>query len=248
MSNELTTQEEAKNALALLGGKTTLDSKTAEEITGVKATRFFPFLQLLQKTSNAVGDHKPGTFLFRTSGQDKSPRNLGDSFQALVISIRGKSTFYDKENELVRAEYFTAQTPATENYEKYRDAAKADNSVSSPYRAGLDCLLWLPEFKCFATYFANTVSTTAAIEQQVAPYCPATVTDFVPVRVYSDTRKNKKGTWYVPSAKEAEGEGWELPTDEVLLDALKLFLFPKTNREDKVPEGAEEAEKPTRVR
>lgn len=224
-------------ALAEAGitGPTSFGVKEAEESTGVKASRFFPFIQLLQRTSNAVGDHKPGSFLFKRTGQDKTPTNLGDNFEGIVVAVRGKATYYD--GEIVHAEYHTPQLAPSDLYKEYLEKAKADTSVNSKYRAGLDVLVWVKDLKSFATYFANTVSTTANVEQMIVPFAPRMGTDFVPVRLFSQMRSNKKGNWFVPSASElpvdvvAMWNDADSFTTENLTDALKLFLKPPKSAE-----------------
>lgn len=244
MSNELMTRFSgnaelaAKLAEAGISGPTSFSVQEAEESSGVKASRFFPFLQLLQRTSNAVGDYKPGTYLFKRTGQDKEPVNLGDSFEGIIVAIRGKSTYYD--GETVHAEYHTPAQQPSEKYKEFMQKAKEDTSVNSKHRAGLDVLIWIKELRSFATYFANTVSTTANVETMLVPFAPRTGTDFVPVRVLSQGRSNKKGNWFVPSAAELPkdvSDLWEekdLFTSDNLAEALKLFLIP--------PKAAESAE------
>jgi hypothetical protein len=232
-----------KLADAGISGATSLTVEEAEESTGVKASRYFPFLQLLQRTSNAIGDSKPGTFQFRRNGQDQNPANLGDKFEAIVVAVRGKATYYD--GEIVKAEYHTPKLPPSDTYKDYLAKAKEDTGPKSKYRGGLDVLLWIKELRSFATYFANTVSTTANVEQMIVPFAPREGTDFVPVSILSQSRSNTKGTWYVPSAAELPQETvetWEqrdMFTVDNLTDALKLFLLPPKSAESNI-EGAEE--------
>lgn len=249
MSNELMKADNTELAakLAELGieGPTSLTAEEAEESTGVKANRFFPFLQLLQRTSNAIGKHKPGTFLFKRTGQDQNPVNLGDEFEAIVVAVRGKATYYD--GEAVQAEYHTTKIPKSEKFDEFRQKAKDDTGPNSKYRAGLDVLVWVKELKSFVTYFANTVSTTANVETMIVPYVPREGTDFVPVRLFAQSRSNKKGTWFIPSASPLSPESIEawsedqMFTMDSLADALKLFLLPPKSPERNV-EGAEKIE------
>lgn len=260
MTNELMTRFTdngdltAKLAELGISGPTTFTQQEAEESTGVKASKFFPFLQLLQKTSNAIGDYKPGTFLFKRTGQDQNPVNLGDGFEAIVISVRGKSTYYD--GDTVHAEYHTPKMPPTPRYKEFHEKSREETGPNTKYRAGLDVLVWIKELRTFATYFANTVSTTANVETMIAPFAPRTGTDFVPVRLFSTSRTNKKGTWFLPTASELPQEvleTWEekdMFTMENYAEALKLFLLPPTAPESNI-EGAEkidEADRKKRAR
>lgn len=235
---------ELSSKLAEVGleGPTSFSVEESEESTGIKASRFFPFLQLLQRTSNAIGDHKPGTFLFKRTGQDQNPVNLDDGFEAIVVSVRGKATYFD--GELVQAEYHTVKQPASDKYQEFLAKAKDDTGPNSKYRGGLDVLIWVKNLRCFATYFANTVSTTANVETMIVPYAPREGTDFTPVRILAQSKSNKKGSWFVPSAAELSPEdleSWEerdMFTPDSLAEALKLFLFPPRAPESNI-EGAE---------
>ena len=241
-----------KMADAGLDGPHTFTVEEAEASTGIKANRFFPFLQLLQRTSNAIGDHKPGTFLFKRSGQDKNPINLGDAFDSVVIAVRGKATYYD--GETVKAEYHTPKQPASDQYKEFIEKGRLESGPNAKYRSGLDVLIWIKELKSFATYFANTPSTTANVETMVVPYAPRTLEEpYVPVSLIAFQRSNKKGTWFVPSTVEISkdvADLWEpkdLFTGDGLTDALKLFLLPPKSRDSSI-EGAEEIDPAKRTK
>lgn len=216
-----------KDAIA----RNSLVGSQMEESTGIKASRFFPFVQLLQRTSNALDQgHNPGTFLFRRSGQDKNPVNLGSSFPAYVCSIRGKAIYYDKENNMVFAEYETVidgVRTKSPGYDEFVAAAKSCASELNPaYRNGLDVLLWIPALKTFATYFANTVSSVSAVEQMVSPYLGC------PVRFQSEQKKNTKGSWYTPACIDTDEDMEAIPTEAEFDAALVMFNQPPARREE----------------
>jgi hypothetical protein len=207
-----------------------LSGDQLEESTGVKANQFFPFLQVIQRTSNAVDQGaNPGTFLCRKNGQDKGT-NLGTSFYAVVCSIRGKATYFNKEENLVFSEYETVKNGErvkTENYEDYRAAALASaGQLDAKYRSGLDVLLWVPELKSFVTYFANTVSAIANVEQVISPYLGC------PVLIASEARKNKKGSWYLPTCEETDLSQIDpMPTEAAFNKAVEQFNNPPVRSE-----------------
>lgn len=231
------------------GTNQTLGASEAQEASGVKPMRFFPFITLQQGMSE--GDWSTGSYIFKRTGKDPSPQDLSKSFAAVPLSIRGKTTFWDQTKNTVEACYVTATKPGKDKdeniinvrYYEMRDAAreKMPPGERNPYRAGLDVLLWIPSIGCFATYYANTISTTAAVEQIVPPFVS------FPVRWFSEKRSNTKGTWFVPScealADESIPELLETLPDQALLDEmLDLFNNPKTFNAENDVEGAEVAE------
>jgi len=226
-----------------------LTGKEAEEATGIKAQRFFPFLQLVQRTSQIIEQgHSAGTFIFKRSGQDQKPQNLGDSFLAFVVSARAKAIYWNKAESTVDNQYKTAKFGPSERFEEYRDKANSNPSLGNPYRSGLEILFWLPELGTFATYFANTPSTTASAEQAILPYLGFAV------KVKSDPRKNKKGSWFVAIAEEMDRDEWEQqsqPTKDEYKNALNLFLYPPVSTEEASNDsvvGAEKADEPAVAR
>lgn len=245
------TNTELAKPLFNLGGSQTLTPDDAQESSGVVPMRYFPFLTLFQRTSK--GDYKGGSFIFKKSGKDENPIDLGDSFAAIPLSIRGKANYWDAAEQTVEAEYWTATNPAQDKEgnilnqkffdlrAKARDKSLSEGDKRNPYKAGLDVLLYIPEIKAFATYFANSVSTTAQVEQIIQPFVE------YPVRFFSESRSNKQGSWYVPTCEQLPQEAANefldsLPSDEQIKDVLELFNNPPKRDSEGDVEGAEVAD------
>jgi len=212
-------------------GSISMSAKVAEKSTGVKPSNFLPFIQLLQKTSKDVGDHKAGSFILKRSGKDPNPIDLGNSFEALVVAVRGKATYFD--GKTVKATYHTAahgETPPTE-YVEMRDLAKKDQTQS--YRVGLDVLFYIPSEGAFALYFANSPTAISQVETEFCPLADNTAS----ARVYSELKTGSKGSWYLPKATELDSKIEDLPRD-LFKEAVKQFLFPVKSIEESI-DGAE---------
>jgi hypothetical protein len=232
-----------------------LTGKQLEAASGIKANRYVGFIQLVQKASKLVDKgFTPGTYVYKKSGQD-DPIDLGKDFPAQVLAIRAKSTYYDGEfmnTEFVTIDEATEQPKITPRYEEFKAAAEACRGQNeAKYKAGYEVLLWLPERNCFATYFANTPSQAAAVDESISPYTGD------PVTFLSLQRQNKKGTFYLPGCNpvtlddmvDQEGNVC-LPDRERTMDAIRNFNNPPRREEntDENVEGAKKVEGSKRVR
>lgn len=225
-----------------------LTAKESEESTGIKASKFFPFIQLIQRMSKDVGDSiSPGDFLLKIGGKDTSPKNLTRGFNAFVIAVRGKAVFFD--GDTVVAKYDTivrGERKKSPGYDDFREEAHKDFSMDNPYKIGLDVLMWLPDLGAFATLFGNSTSMISAIETNIAPYCadPAAGSMGTSVLINSAEKQNKKGRWFVINAEPTTDDDWNWPTPEMYIDALTMFVEPPEEGEGL--EKAEEGKKRSR--
>lgn len=220
------------NVLAELGIKNIgFTPEQAAESTGVKANRYFPFIQLLQRTSKGVEDFKSGSFIMKTGGKDKNPVDLGNSFDAFIVAVRGKATYYD--GKTVKAEYHTV-AQKTDGYDAMREKAKKD--TNQEYKIGLDVLMYIPSVQGFAIYFANSATAITQIETE---FCPL---QGLAARVFSEFKEGSKGSWYLPKATEITNPTSDFSPDENLYkDAVKSFIFPTQSVEQQI-EGAEKVD------
>jgi hypothetical protein len=228
-----------------------LNAKDVEDSTGVKPLRYFPYIQMKQPTSQ--GDFgQAGEFILMVSGKDKSPTNLSNTFEARILSIRGKATHWD--GETVRAEYDTATNRAidpdtkevlNEKFGEYRDMAKKGSGPANPYKCGVDLLLYIPDAggkSCFATYFANSTTAVAAVETKIASYTNENV------NFTSTVPPSGKGRFFIPDCEPLAEVNWTSGvTRQELEDAYELFNNPPARVESQI-EGAEKAEAPSRDR
>lgn len=259
------------NALAEagIGGSASFTKKQGEEASGIKTRSFHPFLQLIQPTSRDVPDDvHPGSVLMKFGGSDEKAVNLGNKFKAFVISVRGKSTFYDKVNNKVKAEYAIPNATGdgqdvTSLYNEYKTKAEEEEKAgvqNKNFRRGLEALVWLPEHKTFATYFANTVTTVQSVLDTVSPYGAnfSEGRSGTLVNLFTVKKESTKGKWYILEALEIDDEeivievAESMPSSDEYMDALKGFIKPKASSDytEAGIEGAEKAEEgaPKRTR
>ena len=246
MTKDIVTQEETA-VLNLADFKSSLVEKSftkkqAQKATKISARRYFPFLQMLQKSSNIVEadpDANPaGSFTFKTSGRDQTPVNLGTSFPTLLIGIRGKAVLFEGKD--VRAEYAVRQG------DEIVESAEYDNYVNESikrtpnnnYRSGLDLLFWIPQLESFGTYHANTPTSTATIEDSVMSY----IGDYI--HFGSEVQRNKNDqSYFVPHAVLMEDNEYAPlahPERDHFDWAVELFNNPKAS--SALAEGEEKAE------
>jgi len=234
--NELIKTEE-QTSVDLFGFKpatVTLTKEQAQEATGVKGKRYFPFLTLVQKTSRVIEQGaNPGVWIFKENNKDPNFVNLSSTFQAFILGIRGKALFWDKTQEMMNTEYCIAKTNnelfKTDNYDEYVKKALVGvpgTYSDNPYRQGLEVLLWLPhpDVNAFVTYFANSPKTISAVEEDILPFVNNAV-------IWSSNRKeNKKGVFYVPTCTPlTTDEALEIentPSPEQYKEAIDLFINP----------------------
>lgn len=244
-------------------GKTSIEDIT--ESTGIKTSKWLPFVQLLQPLSKTDDGQAPGQFIFKRSGND-APVNLGTSTEAYVVAIRGKATYFDRNENKVHAHYHTVARDGvrmSDEYKAYREEARREDDNKVPhnqrkYRVGLDVLMYVPSIKSWCTLGANTVKTIQAVQMHLAPLC-ADFTKSPPVkgtaiRLNSKLESNSKGKWYIPISEVVSDEvysKWDMCDEQSYLDALILFTEPAvfTDPEANI-EGAEKAtgDKPVRTR
>lgn len=230
------------------GNIPSLTKKQAEKSTGVKAKRYLSFIQMIQKSSAAVdAGAKPGSFLLKQGGKDDKPITLGDEFNAVLVSVRGRAQHYD--GKTVFTEYDLPRedgtTEKSDRYDDFREKSKDPMykkggklyRQTNPHKSGLDLLLYLPDQGSFATYFANTETTVAEVEENIIPFVQQ------PIIFGSRVRKNAENqSWFVPAASLTEAVNWQEPDEESTEEALKQFLYARPNRGETVVEGATESE------
>lgn len=235
MSKDIVTQD-VGGAISVTDFKNTLASqsftqKQAQKSTKIAERGYFPFLQMLQKASKIVENdpetNPPGSFTYKKSGRDQKPINLGTTFPALLLSIRGKAVlFKDKD---VLAEYAVnrdGEIVESDLYDEYVNAS-LKRGMDNNFRSGLDLLFWIPEVNSFATYHANTPTSTGTIEDSVMCY----VGDYI--HFGSEIAKNKNDqTYFIPSATLMEADEWgplEQPDKDMFTRNLHLFNHPKAS-------------------
>jgi hypothetical protein len=251
------------NALADAGinASVSFTKKQGEEASGIKTRSFHPFLQLIQPTSRNVPDTvNPGSLLMKYGGSDENPVNLGNKFRAFVISVRGKATFFDKANNKVKAEYAIPNATGdgqdvTSLYLEYKTKAEEEESAklqNKSYARGLEVLMYLPDQRTFATYFANTVTTVQSVLDTISPYGA----DFSAgrtgtlVNMFTVKKETTKGKWYIVEALEIDDEevmleiADSMPSSDEYMSALTGFIKPKASSDynEAGIEGAEKAD------
>ena len=254
MSNELATAEKT-GALAAAGytSRVSLTQKEAEEATGIKATSFFPYIQLVSRQSPLSKTYQEGDFILKRGGSDKNPILLGKEFGAVPIAVRASSAFRD--GDVYRAEYRTiinGETVTTPKFVEYKEKAEADKKArveKSPYQYGLDLLVWIPGEACYAIFTGRSISAIQAIMQDVTPYllAPELENMYSPVTLSSREQSNANYTWIALTCEPLSVEDvvdWEAIDENMLVDALDLFNKPFKPK----VEGAEEVEAPARKR
>lgn len=244
-----------KNALAAAGISVgaSITKSQGEEAVGIQVRSFPPYIQQYQKSSEIPEGYLPGSYRMAKGSKDQNPVNLGTKFLGFVISVRGKSTFYDGTR--VKAEYAVPGADGTivksTLFDEYKSKAEDEikrKVVKKTYKVGYEVLMYLPEHKTFATLFANTPTTASEVLETVSPFAASEDRLGTLCSIISKKRDGSQGSWYVTNALEIEDPevltNANYPTSEEYLEHLKQFIQPKASSEYEEAgiEGAEKAE------
>ena len=243
-----------KNALAEAGITmgASITKTQGEEAVGIQVRNFPPYIQQYQKSSEIPEGYAPGYYRMAKGSKDSNPVNLGTKFLGYVISVRGKATFYDGTR--VKAEYAVpggdgiVKSPLFDEYKANAEDEIKRKVVKKNYKVGYEVLMYLPEHKTFATFFANTPTTASEVLETVSPFAASQERFGTLCSIISKKRDGSQGSWYVTNALEIEDPeiltNANYPSSADYLEHLKQFIQPKASSEytEAGIEGAEKAE------
>lgn len=205
-------------ALVPVSGSKYADDQALANVT--KVGDYLPYIQLCGSSTNLVKEGKvPMAHFALVKG--KGITDLTKEFHAVILSWRPKAmNFNDME---------IAFNPKGDLFKKIQAAADADSQSGNGY--GPEYLVWLPEYKQFATFFMS--SATARNEAPNTQTFLGQACTFESVVI-----KNKKFTWHGPSTKKCPLSEIAMPDEQTRLDVTHKFENPP---EAEVAEAASSA-------
>lgn len=175
------------------------------------ASSFLPRLQLFGSTSALVKEGKmPLAHWGFVSGKDDVV-DLGTEVDVIPVSIRFKAM------DLSGGDVLSFYNPAST---EFRDIQERSQDAESQCMAGNEFLVWVPDRKAFATFYASNSSS-----KQEAPKIKALLKKAATFKV--KYVKGKRNSWHAPVVIECSDPITNIPTPELLQSTVETFRNPK---------------------
>lgn len=178
-----------------------------------QGSQFLPRLQLFTMSSNEVknGAHHLINQYAVVRGKDNIVA-VGKEVPCFPLSWRPKAVQFCKDGSVLSK--YVKDDP------EFKRIAELSQTSNSGCMYGPEFLLWLPDAKCFVTFFMGSVSSR--IE---APNMKSKLDEQRAALLTSTTLSNKKGTWQAPVIK-GNSTPFEVPDGEVIRAEVVKFQNP----------------------